>query len=487
MNKCICTLEPKAIWENFYKLTQVPRPSNHEEKAREFVMNWAKENGIHAEMDEAHNILLSKPATPGMENRKGVILQGHLDMVPQKNEDNQHDFTKDPISAYVDGEWVTADGTTLGADNGIGVATGMAILLSKDIPHGPVEVLITATEETGMDGANGIRHNWLKGDILLNLDSETEGELYVGCAGGIDGEIVFDYTPEAVPAGHKAFQLSLKGLKGGHSGMDINLGRGNANKLYFRFLKAVSKELDLRLSSVSGGNMRNAIPREAFGIVTVPAANADKFLAKVKEYEEIFKAELSAKEPTLTLFAEETALPQNVMPVKVQYNLINAIKACPNGAMRMIDSMPDTVETSNNLAIVKGGDGKIEIYMLMRSSVETAKMSLAQVVQSVFELAEANKINFTGEYPGWKPNPDSAIRKEMEEVYMKLYGKKPAIMAIHAGLECGILGSAYPHWDMISFGPTISSPHSPDEKVNIESVNKFWEFLKATLAAIPTK
>ena len=338
-----------------------------------------------------------------------------------------------------------------------------------------------------MDGANGIRHNWLKGDILLNLDSETEGELYVGCAGGIDGEIVFDYTPEAVPAGHKAFQLSLKGLKGGHSGMDINLGRGNANKLYFRFLKAVSKELDLRLSSVSGGNMRNAIPREAFGIVTVPAANADKFLAKVKEYEEIFKAELSAKEPTLTLFAEETALPQNVMPVKVQYNLINAIKACPNGAMRMIDSMPDTVETSNNLAIVKGGDGKIEIYMLMRSSVETAKMSLAQVVQSVFELAEANKINFTGEYPGWKPNPDSAIRKEMEEVYMKLYGKKPAIMAIHAGLECGILGSAYPHWDMISFGPTISSPHSPDEKVNIESVNKFWEFLKATLAAIPTK
>ena len=487
MSKCICTLEPKAIWENFYKLTQVPRPSNHEEKAREFGMNWAKENGIHAEMDEANNILLSKPATPGMENRKGVILQGHLDMVPQKNEDKQHDFTKDPIEAYIDGEWVTADGTTLGADNGIGVATGMAILLSKDIPHGPVEVLITATEETGMDGANGIRHNWLKGDILLNLDSETEGELYVGCAGGIDGEIAFDYTPEAVPAGHKAFQLSLKGLKGGHSGMDINLGRGNANKLYFRFLKAVSKELDLRLSSVSGGNMRNAIPREAFGIMTVPAANADKFLTKVKEYEGIFKAELSAKEPNLTFFAEETALPQNVMPVKVQYNLINAIKACPNGAMRMIDSMPDTVETSNNLAIVKGGEGKIEIYMLMRSSVETAKTSLAQVVASVFELAEASKINFTGEYPGWKPNPDSAIRKEMEEVYMKLYGKKPAIMAIHAGLECGILGSAYPHWDMISFGPTISSPHSPDEKVNIESVSKFWEFLKATLAAIPTK
>lgn len=487
MSKCICTLEPKAIWENFYKLTQVPRPSNHEEKAREAVMNWAKENGIHAEIDEAFNILLSKPATPGMENRKGVILQGHLDMVPQKNEDKQHDFTKDPIEAYIDGEWVTADGTTLGADNGIGVAAGMGILLSKDIPHGPIEVLITATEETGMDGANGIRANWVKGDILLNLDSETEGELYVGCAGGIDGEIEFTYTPEAVPAKSRAFQIDLKGLKGGHSGMDINLGRGNANKLLFRFLKAVSKELGLRIASVSGGNMRNAIPREAFCTVTVPSTNASKFQAKVKEYERIFKAELSAKEPNLVLFAEETMIPKNVMPEDVQYNVINAIKACPNGAMRMIDSMPDTVETSNNLAIVKGGDGKVEIYMLMRSSVETAKTALAQVVDAVFELAGASKINFVGEYPGWKPNPDSAIRKEMEEVYMKMYGKKPAIMAIHAGLECGILGSTYPKWDMISFGPTISSPHSPDEKVNIESVGKFWEFLKATLAAIPTK
>lgn len=487
MSKCICTLEPQSIWENFYKLTQVPRPSNHEEQAREFVMNWAKENGIHAEMDEASNILLSKPATPGMENRKGVILQGHLDMVPQKNEDKQHDFTKDPIAAYIDGEWVTADGTTLGADNGIGVAAGMGILLSKDIPHGPVEVLITATEETGMDGANGIRPNWVKGDILLNLDSETEGELYVGCAGGIDGEIEFTYTPEDVPAGSKAYQINLKGLKGGHSGMDINLGRGNANKLFFRFLKAVCKELGLRLANVSGGNMRNAIPREAFGVVTVPAANVDTFLAKVKEYEEIFKAELSAKEPNLALYAEETEMPKNVMPEQMQHNLINAIKACPNGAMRMIDSMPDTVETSNNLAIVTGGDGKVQIYMLMRSSVETAKTALAQVVDAVFELAGASKIAFVGEYPGWKPNPESAIRKEMEEVYQKLYGKTPAIMAIHAGLECGILGSTYPNWDMISFGPTICSPHSPDEKVNIESVGKFWEFLKATLAAIPTK
>lgn len=487
MSKAICALEPKAIWENFYKLTQVPRPSNHEEKAREFMMNWAKENGIHAEMDEAGNILMRKEATPGMENRRGVILQGHLDMVPQKNEDKVHDFTKDPIDAYVDGEWVTADGTTLGADNGIGVATGMAVLLSKDIPHGPIEVLITATEETGMDGANGIRPNWLKGDILLNLDSETEGELYVGCAGGLDGEIGFNYTPEAVPAGHKAYKLALKGLRGGHSGMEINVGRGNANKLYFRFLKSIAGELGVRVSSVEGGNMRNAIPRETFGVVTLPAENAEKFQMAVAEYQKIFMAELGAKEPTLQLSAEETEMPSIVMPVDVQARVVNAIVACPNGAMRMIDSMPDTVETSNNLAIVKIAEGRVEVYMLMRSSVETAKGALAQSVQAVFELAGADKINFTGEYPGWKPNPNSAIRKEMERIYEKLYGKKPAVMAIHAGLECGILGSTYTNWDMISFGPTLQSPHSPDERVNIASVEKYWNFLKAVLAEIPEK
>lgn len=486
MSKSIIELAPKAVWENFYKLTQVPRPSNHEEEAREFVMNWAKENGIHAEMDEAANILLSKPATPGMEDRKGVILQGHLDMVPQKNEDTVHDFTKDPIKTYIDGDWVTADGTTLGADNGIGVAAGMAVLLANDIQHGPVEVLITATEETGMDGANGIRPNWIKGDILLNLDSETEGELYVGCAGGIDGKMVFEYKNEAVPAGSKAYKLALKGLKGGHSGMDINLGRGNANKLLFRFLKTV-EGLGIRIANIEGGNMRNAIPREAFGTITVPAANAEKFLSALSENEAVFQAELSAKEPNLKLSAEETEVPAHVMEASVQKNLINSVLACPNGAIRMIDSMPDTVETSNNLAIVRVGEGKVEVYMLMRSSVETAKMALAQSVQAVFELAGAKEIIFDGEYPGWKPNPDSAIRKTMVEVYQKLYGKTPEIMAIHAGLECGILGSTYPNWDMISFGPTISSPHSPDEKVNIASVEKFWEYMKATLAAIPKK
>ena len=306
-------LKPTAIWQNFYKLTQVPRPSNHEEQARKFMLEWAKENNIEAEIDEVGNIIMRKPATPGMENRKGVILQGHLDMVPQKNEDTDHDFEKDPIQAYVDGEWVRAKGTTLGADNGMGVAAGMAMLTATDIPHGPLEVLITATEETGMDGANGLKPGVLKGDILLNLDSETEGELYVGCAGGLDSTIEFNYKEEAVPAQVKAFRLGIKGLKGGHSGMDINLGRGNSNKLLFRFLKTYAAELGIRIASVSGGTLRNAIPRESFALVVIPAANETKLQAAIKEAEGIYKAELSAKEPTLQVTAEACELPASVI------------------------------------------------------------------------------------------------------------------------------------------------------------------------------
>ncbi len=480
-------LQPSAIWQNFYKLTQVPRPSNHEEKAREFMLHWAQENHIEVKIDEVGNIIMSKPATPGMENRKGVILQGHLDMVPQKNEDTIHNFEQDPIQAYVDGEWVRAKGTTLGADNGMGVAAGMAMLTSTDIPHGPLEVLITATEETGMDGANGLKAGELKGEILLNLDSETEGELYVGCAGGIDSTIEFSYQEEAVPAQSKAYRLAVKGLKGGHSGMDINLGRGNSNKLLFRFLKTYAEALNIRISNVTGGTLRNAIPRESFATIVLPVSNEAKLQEAVKEAEEIYQAELSAKEPTLQVCADVCELPAHVMDACTQARLINSILACPNGAIRMIDSMPDTVETSNNLAIVKSENGKIIINTLLRSSVETAKAALAQSIQAVFELAKADRIQFDGAYPGWKPNPDSAILKEMQEIYEQLYGKKPAIMAVHAGLECGILGSKYPHWDMISFGPTICSPHSPDERVNIASVEKFWEFLKTTLKNIPNK
>lgn len=487
MNNEIKNLDPQEVWANFYKLTQVPRPSNHEEKARKFMLEWAKEHHIDAKIDECGNIIMSKLATKGMENRKGIILQGHLDMVPQKNEDTVHDFEKDPIQAYVDGEWVRAKGTTLGADNGMGVAAGMAILIATDIEHGPIEVLVTATEETGMDGANGIKGGILKGDILLNLDSETEGELYVGCAGGLDSTIEFKYKEEAVPAGSKAYKLALKGLKGGHSGMDINLGRGNSNILLFRFLKANAKELGLRIATINGGSLRNAIPRESFAVVTLPAANSAKLAAKIKETEAIYKAELCAKEPTLQFIAEETAAPAFVIDADVQCRLTNAIVACPNGTIRMIDSMPGTVETSNNLAIIKMEKGKIIINTLMRSSVDTAKEALADSLQAVFELAKADSILLNGAYPGWKPNPDSAILKTMQEVYRKLYGKTPEIMAVHAGLECGILGAKYTHWDMISFGPTICHPHSPDEKTNIASVGKFWNFLKATLKAVPVK
>ena len=480
-------LQPQSVWRNFYKLTQVPRPSNHEEKAREFMMNWAKENNIDARMDEAGNIIMSKPATPGMENRKGVILQGHLDMVPQKNEDTVHDFTKDPIQAYVDGEWVRAKGTTLGADNGMGVAAAMAVLTATDVPHGPIEVLITATEETGMDGAIGLKAGELKGEILLNMDSETEGELYVGCAGGLDSTFEFDCQEEKTPAASKAYKLAVKGLKGGHSGMDINLGRGNSNLLLFRFLKANAAALELCLASVNGGSLRNAIPRESFAVVTVPAAKAEAFTKKVKEFEAIYKAELQLTEPDLQFFSEETEVPAQVMTKDLQTRLINAIVACPNGVVRMSDAMVGTVETSNNLALIQSKEGKIVINTLMRSFVETAKDALAESLDAVFTLAKADKIVFDGAYPGWKPNPDSAILKLMKSTYQKMYGKEPQVMAIHAGLECGILGSKYTNWDMISFGPTISHPHSPDEKVNIASVGKFWDYLKETLKNIPAK
>lgn len=487
MSEEIKNLEPKEVWENFYLLTQCPRPSNHEEKAREAVMNWAKERNFDAEIDETGNIIIRKAATPGMEDRMGCILQGHLDMVPQKNNDTVHDFEKDPIDAYVEGEWVTARGTTLGADNGMGVAAGMALLESTDIPHGPIEVLITATEETGMDGAENLKPGVLKGDILLNLDSETEGELYVGCAGGIDGNFTFNYKNVDVPAGVKACNVEIKGLKGGHSGMDIILGRGNSNKLLFRFIKKAYRELGARLVSVNGGSLRNAIPRESMATVVVPEANVEAFVALKEEFEAIFKSEFKAVEPDLEFKLEACDTPAQMIEEKVQLNLINAVLACPNGVMRMSDAMENLVETSNNLAFVESKDGVITISCLLRSAVDSAKLALVEVMTSVFEMAQADTIDFTGEYPGWQPNMESPILKTMQETYNKMFGSVPEIKAIHAGLECGLLGHTYPNWDMISFGPTIQSPHSPDERVNIASVGKFWDFFKETLKNVPTK
>lgn len=486
MSKEILNLEPKVIWKHFYSLTQIARPSKYEDAIQAFMVDFGKKLGLETIKDEVGNVIIRKPATAGMEDRKGVVLQGHLDMVPQKNSDKKHDFATDPIEAYVDGDWVTANGTTLGADNGMGVAAAMAVLEAKDVAHGPVEALFTCDEETGMTGAFGLKAGILKGDILINMDSEDEGELYVGCAGGEDANITFNYKEVALPAGMKAFNLAVTGLKGGHSGMDIPIGRGNANILTFRFLKHAHKQHGLRLASIDGGSLRNAIPREAFSVVLVAEAKVDDLKKCVANYEGIVKAELAGTEPDMKIVLEPTALPAHLMDEDTQVKLAHAIVACPNGVIRMSDSMPGLVETSTNLAIVKSGNKKINVACLMRSSVDSAKTALSSSIESVFVLAGAT-VKFEGAYPGWKPNMDSPILKTMQQVYNNKFGKIPEIKAIHAGLECGLLGGVYPNWDMISFGPTIRFPHSPDEKVNIATVQKFYDFLLETLKNIPKK
>lgn len=488
MSKEIKNILPTEVWSIFDQMLEIPRPSNHEDKIQAWAVKFGEDLGLETIKDEVGNVIIKKPATPGMENRKGVVFQGHLDMVPQKNSDKEHDFVTDPIKAFVDGDWVTANGTTLGADNGIGASSAMAVLASISLKHGPIEVLLTATEETGMDGASGLKAGVLDGDILINTDSEDEGELYVGCAGGEDANISFSYSEEEIPNGFIGMKLSITGLKGGHSGIDIPLGRGNANKIFFRILNEATKKYGVRLASINGGSLRNAIPREAFGIVAVEEANAADFAALVDEISDIIKNELSATEPNMDISLEETELPDTLIDAKTQTSLTAGVIACPNGVIRMSNSMEGLVETSTNLAIVKSDaeTKTISAACLIRSSVDSSKDELGERIKIVFELAGAS-VTFSGAYPGWKPNMDSPILETMQNVYNDKYGKIPKIMAIHAGLECGILGGNYPHWDMISFGPTIRFPHSPDEKVNIESVQKFWDFLVATLESIPEK
>lgn len=486
MSKEIKNLNPALVWKNFYSLTQIPRPSKSEAAVIAFAKKFGEDLGLETIVDETGNVIIRKPATPGMEDRKGVIMQGHLDMVPQKSADSTHDFIKDPIDAYVDGDWVTARGTTLGADNGMGVAAAMAVLESKDLVHGPVEALFTTDEETGMTGAFGLKPGVLKGDILLNMDSESEGELYIGCAGGIDANIEMCYSEEAVPANQIAYKISVSGLKGGHSGMDIILGLGNANKIINRVLYSGQKELAIRLASIDGGGLRNAIPRDASAIITVAADKAGDFESLVTDFNATIKAELALKEAGVSVTAEKAEMPASVMDTTSQTNLIKAVYGCPNGVIRMSDAMENLVETSNNLARVVSNNGVISIQSLLRSSVDSAKDDLTYMIESVFTLAGA-KVVFEGAYPGWAPNPSSPILKEMQEVYLKMYGRTPEIMAIHAGLECGLLGAVYPNWDMISFGPTIRSPHSPDERVHIESVAKFWDYTVEILKNIPKK
>jgi len=480
-------LKPEAVWKHFEEMCSIPHPSKHEDAMREYVINFAKKNNLEYEVDAVGNVVIRKPATKGMENRKGVIFQGHLDMVPQANSDIKHDFEKDSIKPRIDGEWVKATGTTLGADNGIGVSTALAVLESKDIAHGPVEALFTIDEETGMTGAFGLKPGYLKGDILMNLDSEDEGELFIGCAGGTNGGFTFNYKEVDVPAGYKSFKLNVTGLKGGHSGCDIHLYRGNANKILFRYLKHAEKKHGLRLASVEGGTLRNAIPREAFAVFAVPAKNAGDIPKCVAEMYEIIRKEYATVEPDFKMEVTAVDNPAKLIDESTQKRFINAIVACPNDVIRMSNDMAGLVETSTNLAIVKSEKGKIEVRCLLRSSVDSAKDYLEQTCASVFELAGAESIVFDGQYPGWKPNPHSPILEVMKAGYKKQFGKEPKISAIHAGLECGLIGGVFPNLDMISFGPTIRNPHSPDEMCNIATVGKFWDYLVETLKNVPAK
>ena len=491
----IQNLDPQVVWKNFHALTQIPRPSKHEELAVEYMYNWGVSHGLETIKDEVGNIIIRKPATPGCENMKGVILQGHIDMVPQKNADTVHDFEKDPIQTWIDGEWVKAKGTTLGADNGLGLAMAMAVLESSDLKHGPVELLCTIDEETGMTGAMALKPGVLQGEILINLDSETEGELYVGCAGGLDASAAATYAPAEPKADWSCWSLAVKGFKGGHSGMDIILYRGNANKLAARVLYALMTEADVKLLDLEGGTLRNAIPREAFATVYVPAGKEEAAQAVFARVAAEIKAEYAGTDPDSEFIFKPYECTEGeccggdeckYVPEADALRFVRAILACPDGVERMSSEMAGLVETSNNLAMVKIEGGEFSVKTLMRSSVDTAKDALAKKFESIFALAGI-ETSFAGGYSGWAPNPESAILATMKKVYNDMYGVEPAVMAIHAGLECGILSGAYPHWDMVSCGPTLMSPHSPDERANIPSVAKCWDFLKAVLANIPVK
>ena len=482
----IAKLQPQGLWQIFDGLCAIPRPSKHEEKVSAWIQGWAKEQGLTVKEDKVGNLIISKAATPGMEDRKGVILQAHMDMVPQKNADTQHDFLTDPIRPYIDGDWVTAEGTTLGADNGIGLASAMAVLASNDVPHGPLEVLITIDEEAGMTGAFGLEAGWLEGEILINTDSEQEGEVYMGCAGGIDGSATFDLDFDNVPADSQAFNLSISGLKGGHSGVDIHTGRANANKLLVRFLLTASDQFGIRLTELNGGSLRNAIPREANASFVVAKEQIEPLKAALYDYLQTIRHNLGGVETDIDMLLISPETFDTCWSQNTQNAILRALNACPNGVLRMSDDIEGIVETSLNLGVMRCKGPKFVALTLIRSLHDDGRLEAQQMVQSVFDLAGA-KIEFSGAYPGWKPDTSSAIMQVVRDTYQGLFNKVPEIMVIHAGLECGLFKTAYPHWDMVSFGPTIKFPHSPDEKVEIATVEQYWQLLVAVLAAIPAK
>ena len=482
----IKNLKPECIWRNFDALTQVPRPSGHLEKVQQFLLDFAKRAGVEAYKDEAENIVMRKPATPGMENRKTTILQAHMDMVPQKDKDSTHDFVNDPIQTYIDGDWVRAKGTTLGADNGLGVAAIMAIMEATDLKHGPLEALITADEETGMFGANALPEGKLEGEILLNLDTEEDDELIIGSAGGVDITATLDYKSVESDKEDVAVKVVIKGLKGGHSGLEICEGRGNANKMMARIVRDAIADDDACLATWHGGNMRNAIPREAEVVLTLPKENKEDLVALVAEYKTIFNDEFKGIENEITVLVEDVDLPAEVVPEEIQDNLVDAIYAAHNGVWRYIPSIPNIVETSSNLAIVDIEGGKAAVKILARSSSESVKEEISRSLESCFNMA-GMKVEFSGEYGGWNPNTESELIKVMQGLYKELFNEEPKVQVVHAGLECSIILSKYPSLDICSFGPTLRSPHTPNERAYWPSAAKFWALLTRTLEEIPVK
>ena len=480
-------LQPSLVWNNFYGLTRCPRPSKHEEAVREYILKWAKERNMDAVADETGNIIIRVPATPGYENRRGVIIQGHMDMVPQKTSDTVHDFLKDPIETWIDGEWVKAKGTTLGADNGIGVAMGMAVAEDKNLPHGPIEVLITYDEETGMSGAEALKPGVLKGDILLNLDSEDEMELCIGCAGGIDAIAEFRYKKENTPEGYVGYKLDVKGLSGGHSGMDISLYRANANKVLAAALIPVISKFGAKVVDICGGSLRNAIPFEGEAEIVVPKSKATVVVRTIRKIFEELTLRYKESDPAMSATITRSVMPApKYIQTDVVLNALKAIMACPSNVIRMSQSMPGLTETSINLAVVRCKNGKIVVSSLLRSAIDEAKRELADRVRYIFEAFGAS-IKFVGGYCGWIPKPDTPMIAMLNDIHTRMFGKPLNVLATHGGLECAILGGKYPNWEMVSIGPTIMYPHSPDEKVNIASVANVWEFLKAILKEVPEK
>lgn len=482
----IKNLKPECIWRNFDALTQVPRPSGHLEKVQQFLLDFGKKVGVEVFKDEAENIVMKKPATPGMENRKTILLQAHMDMVPQKAVDSTHNFETDPIQTYIDGEWVKAKGTTLGADDGIGVAAIMAVMEDKTLKHGPIEALITADEETGMFGAEGLPTNTLNSDVLLNLDSETWGKFVIGSAGGVDVTADLEYKEVETDTNDAALQVTIKGLKGGHSGLEIHEGRANANKLMVRFVREAIQDYEARLASWHGGTMRNAIPFECKVVLTLPKENVEAVKELVEEWKADFNDEYKNIENSVEFFAEDVETPKTEVPEEIQDNLVDAIYACHDGVIRMIPAYPNVVETSSNLAIIDIEGGAAYIKILARSSREDMRDYVATMLESCFNMA-GMKVVHSGQYGGWDPNPDSEILNLLKTIYKELNNEDALVQVDHAGLECSVILGKYPNMDVVSLGPTLRSPHTTNERCLIDTVAPFWELLKETMLRIGEK